>query len=56
MIDGYILKTDVLKMLDLNINKWSELKGQNHDVTHENFIDDVILVYKWVLGEVEKMS
>ena len=55
MADDYILKTDVLKMLDLKINKWRELKGQRQDVTHENFIDDVILVYEWVIGDIEKM-
>ena len=49
-------KVDVMKMIDLNINKWMEMKGRgSYDVTHENFIDDVILVYQWVLRDVEQM-
>ena len=51
-----IKKVDVLKMLDLNINRWKELKTQgSYDVTHENFIDDVILVYQMVHRDVERM-
>ena len=51
-----LVKVDVLKMIDLNINKWQEMKGRgSYDVTHENFIDDVILVYQWVLRDVERM-
>ena len=49
-------KKDVLEMICLNINKWPELKMKGtHDVTHENFIDDVLLVYQWVLRDIEKM-
>ena len=51
----YLNKNEVLRMLDLNITKWTDLKGKEQDVTHENFIDDVILVYRWVLNDIEKM-
>jgi len=53
MKNEYILKTDILKMLDLKKNKWSELKGKGHDVTHENFIDDVLLVLDWMIKDIE---
>lgn len=49
-------KVEVMEMIGLNINKWTELKGKgSYDVTHENFIDDVILVYQWVLRDIEQM-
>lgn len=53
-------KVDILKMLDLNVNKWREIKGNEakghkQDVTHENFIDNVILVYEWIIRDVERM-
>jgi hypothetical protein len=55
MKNEYILKTDILKMLDLKKNKWSELKGKGHDVTHENFIEDVLLVLDWLIYDVENL-
>lgn len=56
MTDEYIKKGDLLKDFDLKLARWKELKEKgNHDVTHENFIDDVILVYQWVLRDVERM-
>lgn len=49
-------KVDILKMIDLNINKWSEMKARGtFDITHENFIDDVLLVYQWVQRDIEMM-
>lgn len=48
-------KTDILEKLSLSINKWKSLKNEKQDVTHENFIDDVILVYQWVMADIEKM-
>ena len=53
-MDNYIKKSDILKMLDLKKSQWLELKGKNHDVTHENFIEDVILTLDWVILDVEK--
>lgn len=55
MKDEYILKTDILKMLDLKKNKWSSLKGKEQDVTQENFVDNVILVLDWVIDDVESL-
>lgn len=52
----YIEKTDLLKMLALKKNKWQELKGKEYDATHENFISDVLLVYDWVINDIEKCS
>ena len=53
MANEYILKVDLLKMLDLKKSKWCELKGKGHDVTHENFIDDIILAFDWIINDVE---
>ena len=49
------IKREILEMLSLKKNKWYELKGKDHDVTHENFIDDVILVLDWVIDDIEKL-
>lgn len=55
MADEYIKKVDLLKDFDLKLARWKELKEKgHHDVTHENFIDDVILVLGWVLNDIEK--
>ena len=56
MNDGYILKSDVLKMLALQKNKWQEIKGNDQDVTVENFIDNVMLTLDWVISDIEKMG
>lgn len=48
-------KNDIIKMLDTNANKWRDLKGHEQDVTHENFIDNVILVYEWIIRDIERM-
>ena len=55
MENTYILKSDILRMIGLKINKWSELKGEPQDVTQENFIDNVILALQWVMSDVEQM-
>lgn len=56
MADEYIKKIDLLKNFDLKLARWKELKEKgHHDVTHENFIDDVILVLGWVLNDIAKM-
>jgi len=56
MTNDYILKVDLLKMLDLKKSKWCELKGKNQDVTHENFIDDIILAFDWIINDVENLT
>jgi len=48
-------KKEVLEMLSLNKCKWMELKGKDQDVTQENFVDTVILVFDWIIADVEKM-
>ena len=56
MTDEYIKKGDLLRDFDLKLARWKELKEKgHHDVTHENFIDDVILVLGWVLNDIAKM-
>ena len=52
-----IYKADLLKILNDNLDNWKKLKEkqeeQPQDVTTENFIDNVIYVYKWVVDTVE---
>ena len=52
-----IYKADLLKILNDNLENWKKLKEkqeeQPQDVTTENFIDNVIYVYKWVVETVE---
>lgn len=55
MANEYIKKYDILNMLDLKKAKWSELKSNEQDVTHENFIDNVLLVLDWVMKDVESL-
>ena len=47
---------DILNMLDSHKRKWEEIKGPDQDVTHENFIDNVLLVLDWVIKDIEKMA
>lgn len=56
MLNDYILKTDILEMIELKINKWNEIKGKHQDVTHENFIEDVLLTLNWVKSDIENMN
>ena len=55
MEKGYILITDVLKLITLKKNKWMEIKGQDQDVTQENFADNVIWALDSVISDIEKM-
>jgi len=55
MANEYILKHDILTKLDTQKSKWLEIKGKDQNVTQENFIDNVILVYEWILNDIEKM-
>lgn len=52
-----IYKADLLEILNDNLDNWKKLKEkqeeQPQDVTTENFIDNVIYVYKWVVDTVE---
>lgn len=50
------LKQEILKKLSLDKCKWLEIKGKKQDVTHENFIDNVILVYDWIMSDIAKMN
>ena len=52
-----IKKCDIIKRLDMEKDKWKAIKGhdRDQDVTHENFIDNVILIYEWVIRDVERM-
>lgn len=49
-------KKDVLQMLSLKKNQWMELKGKEQDVTHENFVDNVILTLTWIMNDIERMD
>lgn len=52
-----IYKSDLLEILNDNRDCWKTLKekqqNQLQDVTTENFIDNVIYVYNWVIDTVE---
>lgn len=54
-----INKDEVLKRLDMERDKWKAIKRHDQngtqDVTQENFIDNVILIYEWIIKDVEKM-
>ena len=50
-----IRKDDIIKKLDMEKDKWKAIKGHDQDVTQENFIDNVILVYEWIISDVLKM-
>jgi len=54
-----IRKDELLKRLDMERDKWKAIKRHDQDVlqdvTHDNFIDNVILIYEWVIRDVEKM-
>lgn len=49
-------KKDVLEMLSLKKNQWLELKGKEQDLTHENFVDNVILTINWIMSDIERMD
>ena len=50
-----IRKDDLIKRLDMEKDKWIAIKGHDQDVTQDNFIDNVILVYEWIISDVERM-
>lgn len=54
-----IRKDELLKRLDMERDKWKAIKRHDQDVlqdvTQDNFIDNVILIYEWVIKDVEKM-
>ena len=49
-------KKDVLQMLSLKKNRWTELKNKEQDVTQENFVDSVILTIGWIMNDIERMD
>lgn len=49
------LKNDLLKDFTLQRDRWKQIKNKDQDVTQENFIDNVILVYEWIIGDLERM-
>ena len=55
MKNNTISKDQLIGMLSLKSEQWKELKGQHQDVTHENFIDNVLLVYEWIIRDIERM-
>lgn len=54
-----IRKDELLKRLDMERDKWKAIKRHDQDgtqdVTHDNFIDNVILIYEWVISDIEKL-
>lgn len=54
-----IRKDELLKRLDMEREKWKAIKRHDQDVsqdvTQENFIDNVILIYGWLISDVERM-
>ena len=57
MAKDYYTKDEILRVLDLSKAKWIEYRNspQKQDVTHENFIDDVILAYGLAISDIENM-
>lgn len=54
-MNEYLNKKELLDLLSDKKNKWSELKGRDHDVTHENFIDNVLFTLGWIIRDIERM-
>lgn len=54
-MNNTIKKDDIIKRLDMEKDKWKAIKGHDQDVTQENFIDNVILVYEWIISDVLRM-
>lgn len=52
-------KKELLMMLSLKKSKWVEIREKERngeqDMTHENFINDVILTLDWVINDVTNM-
>lgn len=49
----------ILDMLNSNKEKWESLKTDSNscqDVTHENFITDVLWTIEYIRNEIEKLS
>lgn len=56
MANEYIMKSDLLNLLNVRKNDWKQLKGKEQDVFHENFVDDIILSIEWIISDVERMK
>ena len=50
-----IRKEELVSKLLMEKNKWLAIKGHDQDVTQDNFIDNVLLVYEWIISDIEKM-
>jgi len=48
-------RTEILELLNLKKYKWQELKGKPQDVTHEDFINNVIWTYNDIIRDIENM-
>jgi len=52
-------KKDLLMHLSLKKSKWMEIREKERmgeqNVTHENFINDVILTLDWIINDVTNM-
>ena len=51
-----IKKERIINHLLMEKQKWEAIKGHDQNVTQENFIDNVLLVYEWFISDIEKMS
>ena len=56
MANEYISKEEIIKWLDSNVEAWSRLQGRQQDVTTENFVENALLVYRWIISEVENLQ
>jgi hypothetical protein len=50
-----IKKEVIISRLLMEKEKWMAIKGHSQDVTQDNFVDNVLLVYEWIISDVEKM-
>lgn len=53
MAKEYILKEELMGILKNKAEAWGELQGKQQDVTTENFVENAVLIYTWIIGEVE---
>lgn len=52
----FLSKNEILKHFDLKKSKWCEIKDKSQNVVQEDFINNVLLVLDWVIGDIEKMQ
>ena len=52
----YISKDQLVTILEEKKAKWDSLKGKEQDVSHENFICDIILSIDWLISDINRIE